>query len=137
MQTGRARLWLALIVAVISLIGYFSATEYNPITARNQHVRLTAEEEIVLGLKAVPEMEAQYGGPSANAAGQAKANAVGTRLVSRTEAGKTPYRFQFHLLDDDHTINAFALPGGQVFVTDALYNRLKTQGELAAVLGHE
>jgi predicted Zn-dependent protease len=41
------------------------------------------------------------------------------------------------LLADPQTINAFALPGGQVFITRALYDKLQTEGELAGVLGHE
>src|SRR5262249_33761020 len=86
---------------------------------------------------AAPQMEAQYGGPSPDEAERSLVNAVGTRLVERTEAGQTPYRYQFHLLDDRETINAFALPGGQVFITEALAKRLKTAGELAGVLGHE
>src|SRR5437764_13330576 len=96
MQEGRGRLWLALIVAVVSLIGYFGASEYNPITAKNQHVRLSPDEEIVLGLKSEPQMEAQYGGPSRNRAGQAKVEEVGSRIVGRTEAGKSPYPLPSH-----------------------------------------
>jgi predicted Zn-dependent protease len=41
------------------------------------------------------------------------------------------------VLNDPETINAFALPGGQVFITEGLLRRLKTDGQLAGVLGHE
>src|SRR5262245_61763130 len=134
---GRGRLILALIVALFSLAAYWMSQEYNPITAENQHVQMSADQEIALGLKAVPEMEAEYGGPAPDARGQARVEQVGNRLVSRTNAHETPYRFAFHLLNDERTINAFALPGGPVFITDALYKRLQTDGEVAAVLGHE
>jgi len=40
-------------------------------------------------------------------------------------------------LADAETVNAFALPGGQVFITAALFERLQTEGQLAGVLGHE
>ncbi len=50
---------------------------------------------------------------------------------------KNPYRFRFTLLADPQTVNAFALPGGQVFITEALFDRLQTDGQLAGVLGHE
>jgi predicted Zn-dependent protease len=61
---------------------------------------------------------------------------MGNRLVAAL--GKdTPYQFDFHLLADPQTINAFALPGGQIFITEALYRRLETDGQLAGVLGHE
>jgi predicted Zn-dependent protease len=62
---------------------------------------------------------------------------VGARLVNRTEARTSPYKFNFHLLKDQDTINAFALPGGQIFITRALLNRLESEGQLAGVLGHE
>src|SRR5690606_28127547 len=45
--------------------------------------------------------------------------------------------FEFHVLADQQTINAFALPGGQVFVTEGLLQLLETEGELAGVLAHE
>src|SRR5690606_24094221 len=62
---------------------------------------------------------------------------VGRRLVDATVAADSPYQFDFHLLADPATVNAFALPGGQIFITAALYERLETEGQLAAVLGHE
>jgi predicted Zn-dependent protease len=46
------------------------------------------------------------------------------------------YSFGFHLLSDGQTVNAFALPGGQIFTTYGLYKRLQTEGQLAGVLGH-
>src|ERR671917_1370458 len=58
-------------------------------------------------------------------------------MVSRSAAGQSPYRFEFHVLDDPQTINAFALPGGQVFITEGLLKRLTTDGQVAGVLGHE
>ena len=50
---------------------------------------------------------------------------------------RNPYQFEFTLLADPNTVNAFALPGGQVFITEALFSRLDTVGQLAGVLGHE
>jgi predicted Zn-dependent protease len=64
---------------------------------------------------------------------------VGTKLVRNTDAGKkSPYRdsFQFHLLEHD-MLNAFALPGGQIFITTTLFNQLENEAQLAGVLGHE
>src|ERR671917_1889526 len=58
-------------------------------------------------------------------------------MVSRSAAGQSPYRFEFHVLDDPQTINAFALPGGQIFITEGLLKRLTTDGQIAGVLGHE
>ena len=58
-------------------------------------------------------------------------------LVQHSIARETPYKYEFHLLADDKTINAFALPGGQVFITYALFSKLDNKHQLAGVLGHE
>jgi predicted Zn-dependent protease len=62
-------------------------------------------------------------------------SSVGQKLVS--VIGPTPWRFQFHLLRDPQTVNAFALPGGQIFITVALLEKLENEAQLAGVLGHE
>jgi predicted Zn-dependent protease len=131
------RLLLALGVAVFSLFAYFSNTSYNPVTEQKQHLDMTAQQEIALGVQSVPEMESQYGGEASDGAGQSRVTNIGNSLVSKTDAGKTPYKYNFHLLADPKTINAFALPGGQVFITEGLYKHLDSDGELACVLAHE
>ena len=135
---SRSRLWIALVIAVISVVGYFGKTAFNPITQEKQHVAgITPEQEVALGLQAAPEMVQQFGGLDPDSEAQARVRRIGERLVSRTAAGRSPYHFEFHLLDDPETINAFALPGGQVFITEGLLRRLQTDGQLAGVLGHE
>jgi beta-barrel assembly-enhancing protease len=135
---SRGRLLIALVVAVISLLGYFGNSVINPVTKEKQHVGgVTPDQEIAMGLQAAPEMAQEFGGLDPDARVQALVDSVGNRIVSHTAAGTTPYQYQFHALSDPETINAFALPGGQVFVTDGLLKRLETEGELAGVLGHE
>jgi predicted Zn-dependent protease len=128
---------MAAAIAIFSLISYFGTTQNNPITGETQHINITPEQEIALGLQAAPEMEQQFGGEDENPRDQAIVDEIGNRIVQNSPAGQSPYQFDFHLLDDDQTINAFALPGGQVFITRALYDKLQTEGELAGVLGHE
>jgi beta-barrel assembly-enhancing protease len=135
---SRSRLLVALIVAAITLLGYFGSSVFNPITEEKQHVAgITPEQEVALGLQAAPEMAQQFGGLDPDPQLQARVDRIGERLVSRSAAGKSPYRFEFHVLNDPQTINAFALPGGQVFITEGLLRRLETDGQLAGVLGHE
>lgn len=62
---------------------------------------------------------------------------MGLYLLAKSIAQKNPWKFKFHLLADNKTVNAFALPGGQIFITLGLYNELQTEAELAGVLGHE
>lgn len=131
------RLLMAAAIAAFSLFSYFSSRQDNPVTGETQYIDITPEQEIALGLEAAPQMAAEFGGLDENAADQALLDEIGNRIVRSSPAGNSPYQFDFHLLDDDQTINAFALPGGQIFITRALYDRLQTEGELAGVLGHE
>lgn len=131
------RLIVAALVAIFSLITYFSSRQDNPVTGETQYVDMTVEQEIALGLQAAPEMAEQYGGLDPDSNAQALVDEIGQGIVANSPAGLSPYQFDFHLLDDAQTINAFALPGGQIFITRALFDRLQTEGELAGVLGHE
>ncbi|MEM1246027.1 MAG: M48 family metallopeptidase [Acidobacteriota bacterium] len=134
---GCARLLIAAVIAGIALFSYMGKRQYNPVTGETQAVSMTPDQEIALGVRAAPEMAAQHGGLYQDARIQEQIDAIGERLVRGTAAAQTPYRFEFHVLADERTVNAFALPGGQVFITYALLSRLETEGQVAAVLGHE
>ena len=132
------RVIIGLVMAAVALIGYYFNTSKNEVTGETQHVNMSADQEIALGLQAAPSMAAQYGGLSADTRARAAVEQVGQRLVQANQlTTRTPYKFQFHLLADDQTINAFALPGGQIFITQGILKNLKTEGELAGVLAHE
>ncbi len=131
------RLLLGLAFAAFALFSYFGQRTTNPITGEEQHIAITAEQEVALGLQAAPEMVSTYGGVSRNIDAVRAVQAVGSRLVERTAAARSEYEYTFTLLGDPKTVNAFALPGGPVFITEALLARLSTEGELAGVLGHE
>ncbi len=134
---GKLRIIIALVIAGVSALMYFTNTSVNPVTGEKQHVSLTPQQEIAMGLQSVPSMAKEFGGLSQNAKATALVKQVGAKLVSKTVAATSPYKFAFHLLADQRTINAFALPGGQIFITEALLGKLRTEGELAGVLGHE
>ncbi len=131
------RLIGAVLIALFSLVTYYCNRSTNPVTGEVQHVNMSAEQEIALGLQAAPEMAQQYGGLSQNAQTAQRVKEIGQQIVARTAASKSPYKFDFHLLADPNTINAFALPGGQVFITEGILRQLKSEAELAGVLGHE
>lgn len=82
-------------------------------------------------------MAQQHGGLYPNEQYQALVDNIGNKLVNNSIAKDTPYKYDFHLLADQNTINAFALPGGQICITYALFSKLKNEDQLAGVLGHE
>lgn len=131
------RLLLALGLAAFALLSYCSTRSENPVTGETQYVDLSPDQEIAIGLRAAPEMAQQHGGLHPDQRAQAQVDEVGARVVERSAAAESPYRYEFHLLADPQTVNAFALPGGQVFITVALYERLESIGQLAGILGHE
>lgn len=134
---GAMRLGVAVVMVVVALISYFGSSVYNPVTGEDQHISISPNQEIAMGLQAAPEMIKQHGGLEPNPELQAVVDGVGNKLVQSSAARDTEWQFEFHLLNDPETINAFALPGGPVFITEALLNRLETEGQLAGVLGHE
>lgn len=134
---GKIRLVIALVMGLSAAFSYFSSTQINEVTGEKQHLRLTKEQEIALGLQAVGQMAKQHGGLHPDAQAQGVVDRVGERLVRQSDASSQPWRYEFHLLADPRTVNAFALPGGQVFITAALYNQMTEESQLAGVLGHE
>jgi predicted Zn-dependent protease len=134
---GSARFIIAIVIALVAVITYFSSSSENPVTGEKQRVAMTPEQEIALGYKSAPQMAAQMGGLSQNEQARALVRRVGEGLVAKSFAAKSPYKFSFHVLADPRTVNAFALPGGPIFITEGLLRLLKTEGELAGVLGHE
>ncbi|MDX2038902.1 MAG: M48 family metalloprotease [Isosphaeraceae bacterium] len=140
-RSKSARWVIALVIALFGIFSYFNQTEINPVTGEKQRIAMNVDQEKSLGLEAAPKMAQQMGGavdPRSDPRARLVAE-VGARLVNESDARKSPYadNFHFYLLNDEKTVNAFALPGGQIFITKALYSRLSNEAELAGVLGHE
>jgi predicted Zn-dependent protease len=137
MMGGAGRWIIALIIVIISVVTYCSSSAFNPITGEEQYVSLSVDQEITLGLQSAPQMAAEFGGLHPDQQLQAAVSEMGQRIVAQSDASQTEYQFEFKVLADEQTINAFALPGGPIFITAGLLNRLETEGQLAGVLGHE
>ena len=131
------RLGIGVIFAIFGMFNYFTNVSENPITGERQRVQLSPQQEIVIGRQSAPQMAAQHGNLYPDQLLQNYVDEVGNRVVQSSIAKNSPYPFEFHLLRDPQTVNAFALPGGQVFITAALLGRLNSEAQLAGVLGHE
>lgn len=131
------RLGIGAIFAIFGMFSYFTNVSENPITGEQQRVGLSAEQEVVIGRQSAPQMAQQHGNLYPDQILQDYVDEVGNRVVQNSVAKGSPYPFEFHLLRDPQTINAFALPGGQVFITAALLSKLDSEAQLAGVLGHE
>jgi predicted Zn-dependent protease len=133
---GWGRLLTVLTMAVVAIIGYYGLRS-SPILPQIRPVRITPQQEIAIGLQAAPAMAQRYGGLSADPQARQRVDRICHDLVEKTEARRSPYDFDCHVLADARTADAFALPGGQVFVTAGLVEKTPSDGELAGVLGHE
>ncbi len=132
----KLRIFIGLVIVAFAMVQRCSNKEKNQYTGRVQHINMTADQEIAIGLQSTPQIAQQYGGLYPDDRMQAYVDAVGDKLVENSIARETPYEYEFHLLADENTINAFALPGGQIFITYALFSKLN-EAQLAGVLGHE
>ena len=139
MQKGGTsiKLIVAAAIVIFSLVKYFASSEVNEITGEKQYISLTKDDEIAMGINSAPQMAQEFGGLSQNSQYQQLVKQVGAKIVDNSDAKKTNYPFQFYVLADNRTVNAFALPGGPIFITEALLTRLQNEDQLAGVLGHE
>jgi beta-barrel assembly-enhancing protease len=137
----KMRLIVAGVLALVAIGSYLAKFEKDELTGEYRALAMKPDEEIRMGIAAAPRMAQQMGGvldPRTDADAR-RVRDVGQKLVRAYQTQGNPYfdRFAFHLLNDTRTVNAFALPGGQIFITRALYDRLETEDQLAGVLGHE
>jgi predicted Zn-dependent protease len=105
----------------------------NPATGERQLSIISRDQEIQLGEQGAQEIEATIGlveDPEL----QRYVTGVGRRLAQRSEQPDLPWRFG---VLDDPTPNAFALPGGKIYITRGMLVHMENEAQMASVLGHE
>lgn len=121
-----------LLLSVISF-GTLIGCATNAATGRNQ-LDLIGDQEIQLGEDAAPEFLKEYGGEIPSSQVLAYVRELGNELADQSERRELPW--EFHVVDSS-VINAFALPGGKVFISRGLLEKMTNKAQLAGVLGHE
>lgn len=111
-----------------------SGCETVPATGERQFILLSEQEEIAIGEEAAPEFRREFGGELDVADVSAYVDRIGQQMATDSERPDLPW--EFTVLDNDE-INAFALPGGKIFITRGLMAHFENEAQLAAVLGHE
>lgn len=106
----------------------------NPATGKSQLNFLSTSREISLGNQSAPQFTKQYGGDIPSPTIRAYVSDLGKRLAAQSERAGLPW--EFHVVNSN-VINAFALPGGKVFITRGLLSKLSNEAQLAGVLSHE
>ncbi len=118
-------IWVAATISVV-------ACAADPGARRTRRL-MSEQDEIAQGKEAAEQVE-QVMGFSGSAELQAYVSRIGQRLVKHSE--RSHLRYEFHVVDMKEP-NAFALPGGFIYISRGLLTLMNTEDELAAVLGHE
>ena len=122
--------------ALLTICCMAAGCETNPATGDSQFIAVSSEELTKMGEEAKPEMIKEYGGEVRSPELRRYIEQVGNRLARHVEGEYKNTRWEFITLDSD-VINAFALPGGKVFMSRGLLQELKNEAGVAGVLGHE
>jgi predicted Zn-dependent protease len=131
MQTIRNAGQRAAFGAATLLVAAACAT--NPVTGRSEISLISESQEVQMGQQAAQEA-AQAIGLVQDQSLQDYVQRIGARMGAASERPNLPWTFR---VADDPTPNAFALPGGYIFVTRGLLTLMRSEAELATVLGHE
>lgn len=95
---------------------------------------VTTADELALGARHHKEFERESGGRLDDPVLQSYVSEVGMSMVPL--AGRPEMQWQFHVLRSED-VNAFAVPGGYIYITAGLLFRMQNEAQLAGVLGHE
>ncbi|MDX1563925.1 MAG: M48 family metallopeptidase [Phycisphaeraceae bacterium] len=123
---------LAALWATLTLLSGGCST--NPATGAPQLNFISEEQEIQIGTESAPRFLQQMGGPLPDAQIRRYVSDIGRRLASTSERPELPWEFY---VVDSAMLNAFALPGGKIFISRGLMARLSNEAQLAGVLAHE
>ena len=116
-------------------ISVLAGCSVNPATGERQFTALMpASQEASIGQGEHPKILATYGGAAANQKLESYIRSIGNKLIPYTERQDVTY--SFHLLDTP-MVNAFAVPGGYIYITRGLVALADNEAELAGVMAHE
>lgn len=119
---------------LLALVLFLQACAVAPYTGRSQIMLVSPQEEVALGNQAAQEVMQKervlQSGRQVN-----MVRDIGRRIIQ--VSGNTGYQWEFYVVDDPNTVNAFALPGGKVFVYTGLLNAAQNVDQVAAVVAHE
>jgi len=133
-QKGLYMKFIQCVVILMLLAFVFAGCSINPTTGKKELMIFSDSQEINFGSEADPDIVWQFGGAYDDNQLNAYVNNVGQKVASSSDRTNIPYHFK---IVDSSDINAFALPGGYVYITRGLLVKLENEAQLGAVLGHE
>ncbi len=125
------KLWLFVSVLTLCLC---VGCAVNPITGEEEFMLISEDQDIEIGKQYSPEVEKQLGGRIADDTLQSYIDSVGQKIARICHRSQWKYHF---IAIDHKMINAMAMPGGYVFITRGMLQKMTTEAQLAALLSHE
>ncbi|HYF40481.1 MAG TPA: M48 family metalloprotease [Gemmatimonadales bacterium] len=122
----------SLLIGIALAIGLFSCAR-NPVTGKSELSLVSESQEIQMGQQAAQQVNQSIGLYNDSKVQSYVAN-LGKRMAAQSERPNLPW--EFHVVDDA-AVNAFALPGGFIYITRGLMTSINDEAELASVIGHE
>ena len=124
---------------VLRLILYFAiclftGCAFNPITGQQELMLFPEKQDLEIGKQYAPEIEKELGGRIEDEDLQNYIDSVGQKIARISHRPNWEYHY---VALNDKQINAFALPGGYIFITKGMLEKLQTEAQLAAILAHE
>lgn len=123
-----------LTIFVLAVVALVSGCAINPVTGQNQLMLISPAQELQIGHQQAPLLEKQLGGRVNNTIVQNYVDQVGQRIARISHM--PTLKFSFVALADK-SVNAMALPGGYIFITRGMLEKLDSEAQLAGILAHE
>lgn len=129
----RSRARLAAAGLFLAALAFACACAVNPATGRRELSLVSADQELAIGQEGYPATIAEYGLYDDKRLA-AYVDSIGHRLAKVSELPNLDWHFT---VLDDPVVNAFAMPGGYIYITRGILAHLNSEAQLAGVLGHE
>jgi predicted Zn-dependent protease len=135
MMEERAMKFAVLFLLTVSIILFSAGCSINEVTGERQFMLLSEDQDVEMGKSYAPEIEKEMGGEIQNLALQNYIDGVGQKVAA---ASGNPQGFEYHFTAvEDKMVNAFALPGGYIYITRGMLEKLDSEAQLASILAHE
>ncbi len=120
-------------VSVLLAFQLTGCTTFNPATGRKEFIFISTDSEVSMGRSFDAQLRREF--PiSENKEKTGRLERIGMRVAQVSD--RQDYQYHFYLIEKDE-MNAFTIPGGYIYFFEGLYDKLKTDDEIASVLAHE
>ena len=124
---------LRLVLCVVLCAGFIGCA-VNPLTGNKEFMIMPLSQDVEIGRAYAPKLEEESGGKIEDEALQSYVDSIGQKLASLCQRSDLKYHFT---AVNDEAINAFALPGGYIFITKGMLENLDSEAQMASILAHE